>query len=121
MQLSRRGFISGLLAVVSAPAIARVESIMPVRFLPASLPGLVPAVDELVPFVPTRNTLLTIDMITREAVKLFQNSNKFIQEMDRQYARDFAFISGEQWPAPVTRISFAEWAKKYDPSPRILT
>lgn len=48
MQLSRRGFIGGLLAVVSAPAIVRVESIMPVRFLPASLPGLVPAVDEII-------------------------------------------------------------------------
>lgn len=30
------------------------------------------------------NTLLTIDMITREAVMLFLNSNAFIGNIDRQ-------------------------------------
>lgn len=32
----------------------------------------------------TSNTLLTIDMITREAVMLWQNSNAFIQNIDKQ-------------------------------------
>lgn len=36
------------------------------------------------------NTLLTIDMITREAVRLFKNSNLFIQNMDTQYDGAFA-------------------------------
>lgn len=36
------------------------------------------------------NTLLTIDMITREAVRLFKNSNLFIMNMDTQYDSAFA-------------------------------
>src|SRR3990167_11176961 len=36
------------------------------------------------------NTLLTIDMITREAVRLFKNSNAFIQSIDRQYDDQYA-------------------------------
>lgn len=36
------------------------------------------------------NTLLTIDMITREAVRLFKNSNLFIMNMDTQYDPAFA-------------------------------
>lgn len=36
------------------------------------------------------NTLLTIDMITREAVRLFMNTNDFLQSMDKQYDDQFA-------------------------------
>lgn len=36
------------------------------------------------------NSLLTIDMITREAVRLFRNSNAFINQIDRQYDDQFA-------------------------------
>lgn len=36
------------------------------------------------------NSLLTISMITREAVRLFQNTNAFIQNIDRQYDSSFA-------------------------------
>src|SRR4051812_9630820 len=36
------------------------------------------------------NTLLTIDMITAEAVRLFKNSNAFIMNMDTQYDPAFA-------------------------------
>src|SRR5690606_21579901 len=36
------------------------------------------------------NTLLTIDMITSEAVRLFKNSNLFIMNMDTQYDPAFA-------------------------------
>lgn len=36
------------------------------------------------------NTLLTIDMITAEAVRLFKNSNLFIMNMDTQYDGSFA-------------------------------
>ncbi len=38
----------------------------------------------------TGNSLLTIDMITAEAVRLFKNSNLFIQNMDTQYDPAFA-------------------------------
>lgn len=36
------------------------------------------------------NSLLTIDMITREAVRLFTNSNAFLMNVDRQYSDEFA-------------------------------
>ena len=35
------------------------------------------------------NSMLTIDMITREAVELFRNSNEFIQNIDTQYDSSF--------------------------------
>lgn len=41
------------------------------------------------------NTLLTIDMITREAVRLFVNSNKFIQNINRQYDDQFAVVGAK--------------------------
>jgi hypothetical protein len=36
------------------------------------------------------NSLLTINMITREAIRLWKNSNAFLQNIDRQYDADFA-------------------------------
>lgn len=39
------------------------------------------------------NTLLTINMITREAVRLWKNSNAFLQNVDMQYDDSFA-VSG---------------------------
>lgn len=36
------------------------------------------------------NSLLTISMITREAIELFRNSNAFIMSIDRQYDDQFA-------------------------------
>ncbi|MGV2464499.1 UNVERIFIED_CONTAM: P22 phage major capsid protein family protein, partial [Pseudomonas aeruginosa] len=36
------------------------------------------------------NSLLTIDMITREALRLFINSNAFLKNVDRQYDDQFA-------------------------------
>ena len=39
------------------------------------------------------NFLLTIDMITREAVRLWRNTNAFLQNVDMQYDDSFA-VSG---------------------------
>lgn len=36
------------------------------------------------------NTLLTIDMITREAIMLFRNTNAFLKGLDRQYDDQYA-------------------------------
>lgn len=41
------------------------------------------------------NSLLTISMITREAIELFVNTNAFIKNIDRQYDKDFG-KSGEK-------------------------
>lgn len=40
--------------------------------------------------ITVANVLLTIDMITREAVRLFKNSNLFVMNMDTQYDGSFA-------------------------------
>lgn len=80
--IARRSILTGLVALVAAPAIVKVSSLMPVN-------------SKLVPSWPIGygNSLLTIDEITREAVRLFQNSNAFIEKMDREYE----FYNGEQW------------------------
>lgn len=83
--LSRRGFLGALAGLVAAPAIVRVAELMPIR------PALVP--QPLV--VPPQNTLLTIDMITREAVRLFVNSNRFLQSMDSRFAGEEARIGSQ--------------------------
>lgn len=62
IELGRRSLITGLVALVAAPAIMKVASLMPVNA--ALQPG---------------NNLLTLQQITREAVRLFKNSNKFIR------------------------------------------
>ena len=36
------------------------------------------------------NSLLTTQAITREAIRLFKNSNRFLQSVDRQYDGQFA-------------------------------
>jgi len=76
--MNRRGFLTGLTSlVVAAPAIVRVSSLMP-------LSGFVmPAItlDEY-----AGNQLLTIDMITRQAIKLFCNSNGFLREREEDFS-----------------------------------
>lgn len=52
IQPSRRGFITGLTSLIVAPAIVRVENIMPVKAIKF-------------------NGLLTIEEITREALDMF--------------------------------------------------
>lgn len=81
MITSRRSFLAGLGSLLAAPAIVRAEILMPVR-------GII---------VPTRNSLLTIEMITREAIKLFVSSNAFIQNIDRAYADHYPECAGRRW------------------------
>ena len=49
------------------------------------------------------NSLLTISMITREAIELFVNSNAFLKNIDRQYDKDFG-KQGEKMRAIVDDI-----------------
>lgn len=70
--MNRRGFIGGLISVFAAPAIVRIDSIMPIS-------------SRLI--IPTNNSYLTIQIITREAIQLFKNSNLFIQNL--QYDDQF--------------------------------
>ncbi len=76
--IARRAFLSGLFA---APAIVRATSLMSVKnFLIAPPEPLI---------VPT-NQLLTREMISREAVRLWRASNSFLHNVDRQYAEAFS-------------------------------
>ncbi len=77
MEVGRRGFIGGLLALIAAPAIVRPESLM-----------MLAPTEKLI--LPSSNSLLTIDMITREAASLFRDSNAFLRAIDRQYEDKFA-------------------------------
>lgn len=95
MQLSRRGFIGGLLAVVSAPAIVRVESLMPVRAeiirptIEIISSNVALEIGDVISTV-SADGYLTVQSISREAVKLLANSNVFIKAIDEQYDREFA-------------------------------
>jgi hypothetical protein len=102
---SRRGFLAGLAGLfVCAPAIVRASSIMPVKALSLVQEGPVIAYPMLGVKPEWANSLLTISMITREAIKLFENSNEFIRNIDRQYDEEF-FASdasnGYQWSAKI--------------------
>lgn len=69
--MNRRGFLGGLISALVAPAIVRIDSIMPVK--------------QVILTPKNINSLLTIDMITKEAIALFHNSNAFIKNIDKQY------------------------------------
>lgn len=110
MTTSRRSIITGLVALVAAPAIIKVASVMPINSglvsdsvsmrLLADYESGVPAA-RLDVLYGTKNSLLTTNAITRDAVQLFRNSNEFVKNLDRQYDAEFAanyvFYDGEQW------------------------
>ena len=79
-QPTRRGFLKGLLFVAAAPAVVRAASLMPVS---AELGGDTMTLGHLA----RANQYLTINDISREAVKLFSESNVFLREIDSQYER----------------------------------
>lgn len=115
--IERRSLLVGLAALITAPAIVKAGSIMPVNSKLVSKMTM----DELVQWridqagaamerqladavmYGSGNSQMSVDQITREAVRLFKNSNSFIQGLDAQYALDYKFMDGEQWPAEFAR------------------
>ena len=81
MMLRRRGFLGGLAAAFAAPSIVRIESLMPVRVPIWTVPR-------------NSNTLLTIDMITRKTMRLWNTTNPLMQKIDADYPESFAFAFG---------------------------
>jgi hypothetical protein len=75
--LARRGFIGGLIGLIAAPAIVKASSLMPVK------------ADLVLPSLGGNN-LLTVDMITRESIRMFCNTNAFLKNYDRQFDEEFA-------------------------------
>lgn len=135
MEISRRGLLGGLVALVAAPAIVRVENLM---VLPAPAKLILPEVPEItllggdglqlgdvITFSggQSANNLWRISEITREAVRLFKNSNAFLRNMHNQCESAFAvervrigsslrirLPNGFILPPP--RSSFSEWARE---------
>jgi len=81
MSATRRGFLGGLLALVAAPAVVRAASLMPVRVMPD---------EEVLVQLARRNSLVTLNQITREAMRLFNSSNAFIESLNKHYDDSFA-------------------------------
>lgn len=73
-QIARRGFITGLSALIAAPAIVRAESLMKVR-------GLVPFYDNT-PLVPygVSPAMLSIQML-RDAMRQMEENTRRLYEM----------------------------------------
>jgi hypothetical protein len=88
--IARRSFITGLIGLVAAPAIIQASSLMPISSR----------------FIPPRGSLLTLNEITRNAVKLFSNTNQFLGNIDQQFADEFERYSAEM--GKVLRIRLPE-------------
>lgn len=83
--MNRRGFLLGLGAsALAAPAVVKAASLMPVK-----APPLIAPPRRLYPGYGPGNNLLTIDQITREAIRLWLNSNEFIRHMNFEYDKTF--------------------------------
>jgi hypothetical protein len=71
IELSRRSLFRGFAALLAAPAIARVTSLIP-------------------PLDRARLNYLTLHQITRESIKMFVETNAFMSDISGQYAEQFA-------------------------------
>src|ERR1700730_12826133 len=92
---SRRGFLTGLAAsLFAAPAIVRAASLMPVKALAEG--QLVTRLDVLYgsfhirPEWALQCDISSINQTTREADRLFTESNEFLQNINSQYDEAFA-------------------------------
>lgn len=93
--IARRSLIAGLGALIASPAIVKASSLM--QIAPTETIKL--ASGSTIRFaglnVPSYNNYLTLGMITRDAVRLFRNSNSFINDLDNfdeLFAQDNAKI-----------------------------
>ena len=86
--MNRRGFLGSILALGAAPAIVRADSLM--RIIPRGL--IVPPleINMLPPPVFRGNRLLTIDEITREAMRILAESIEASTLAALRYDADFA-------------------------------
>lgn len=76
--MNRRGFLGSILALGAAPAIVRADSLMRV----------IPLDTEII--VLSGNTLLTIDMITKEALRILHKNMVFVKSVNDDFAKQYA-------------------------------
>ena len=86
--MDRRGFLHGMLALGAAPAIVRIGSLMPVRSIA------IPTTAEVI--AVGGNQLLTIDMITREALRILNSNLSFIITINKPYDLALSKNSGDR-------------------------
>lgn len=72
---SRRRFLTGLSALFVAPAIVRASTLMPISLQPLLTQGQI-------------NQYLTLQIITREAMRLWATNNVFLQ-INEDYRTEF--------------------------------
>lgn len=82
--MNRRGFLGAILAAGIAPAVVRASSLMRLSGI------IVPSTEIIVP----DNKLLTIGMITAEALKMLEENLKFASRIDVDYEREFCAATG---------------------------
>lgn len=87
MQLSRRGLFGGMLALVAAPAIVRVESLMQ---LPMPKQIIFPETVDLLCNLSGFQVGDVVSIDGCNAISLWKNSNEFIKAIDHQYDQEFA-------------------------------
>ena len=93
--MNRRNFLASILALSAAPAIVRAQSLMRIS-------GIIIPDTETVAAIAGGNSLLTIDMITREALRILHTKMQFLNTMNRDF--DESFTSANK----VLRV----WAKQ---------
>ena len=79
--MDRRGFLGSILALAAAPAIVRADSLM--RIVPREttlITGEIGTMDRFV-IVETGHTMMTIDQITREALRIAHDKATFIKHV----------------------------------------
>lgn len=84
--MNRRGFLGAILAAGAAPAIIRAESLMRVTGI------IVPTTAEVVTY---GNSLLSIEMITAEALRVLEKNLKFAHAVNRSYNDQFTRAAAE--------------------------
>lgn len=93
-RVNRRGFLGSILLAGVAPAIVRADSLM--RIVP--IETLVEQVDVTDLVIASRmpgNSLLSIDMITREALKIAHEKFAFLKELNAETDRAYDIYRDE--------------------------
>lgn len=107
MQLSRRGLLGGLVALVAAPAIVRVESLMvlpaPQKLILPETLGQVIRINFPIDYV-AKNNLLTLDAYSERILapiitRMQQAAADAIMQKSA-FLGDYEFMQGAQWAKP---------------------
>lgn len=80
--MNRRGFLGAILAAGCAPAIVRASSLMKVSGI------IIPTTAEVIA-VNGGNRLLSIEMITREALMILEKNLKFCEDVNESWDGEF--------------------------------